>query len=97
MILPAFAHDPQSPLIVRVDLTSPADTVLELFYETSQASGYSGDRKVSQELHKGRNVVFLTLKEPTLSGRLRLDPGMIPGEYVLHDLEVRALPQDSHE
>jgi len=97
LVLPAFAFDPHSSLVVRVELTSPAETVLELFYETSQAPGYSGDRKIVHDIHKGRNVVYLTLKEAALAGRLRLDPGTVPGEYVLHGLEVRAVPLESHE
>jgi hypothetical protein len=97
LFLPAFAHDAGNTLLVRVDLTSPADTVLDLFYETRKASGYSAERVVSQPLHKGRNMVYLKLTDPSLSGRLRLDPGAVPGEYVLHGIEVRAVPRESNK
>jgi phosphoglycerol transferase len=97
LFLPAFAHDPGTALLVRVELTSPAETTLELFYETNQARGYDESRKVSHPLHRGRNEVLLKLAEPSLAGRLRLDPGAVAGEYVLHAVEVRAVPRDSQD
>jgi hypothetical protein len=93
LTLPAFAYDPQTTLLVRVDLTSPADMHLDLRYQTSRAPEYEEARKVSQLLHKGRNVVYLPVTTPGLAGRLRLDPGTVAGPYVLHSVEVRALPR----
>ena len=89
LILPAFPYDPKTTLVVRVDLTCPAATHLDIYYQTSQALAYAETRKLSHSLNQGRNVLYIPVLEPDLAGRLRLDPGTVPGEYVLHAVEVR--------
>ena len=40
-------------------------------------------------LSAGRNVLYLSIDVPDLAGRLRLEPGRCPGQFVLHGLELR--------
>ncbi len=95
LILPAFTYDPKSTLLIRVELTSPVETELDLFYQTAKEPGYSESKKLSYPLYKGRNVVLLKLTQADLAGKLRLDPGTVPGEYILHCVEIRAVPRGS--
>jgi hypothetical protein len=53
---------------------------------------YTEANSVVQPVKTGRNVVYLGLNGPDLVGRWRLDPGGVPGTYVIHNLEVRAIP-----
>jgi phosphoglycerol transferase len=94
LLLPACIYPPHTKLEVHIELTSPADTVLELFYKTRGTPAYTEKQTVSQPLSKGRNVVDLKVTEPNLMDRLRLDPGTVPGRYILHAVEVRALPRE---
>lgn len=89
IILPPFEVPERARLALRVELTAPVDTVLQLFFTTVDDPVYTASRCVSTPLVKGRNRVHLGLYEPDLAGRLRLDPGAAPGEYTLHSLEVR--------
>jgi hypothetical protein len=77
------------PLIVRIEIESPADTILQIFYTTDAAHGYSEEKSRKVALKKGENIVFLQLEEPEIEGSLRLDPGYAPGMYRLRSLEIR--------
>lgn len=89
VILPRFDFPERARLALRVDITAPTDTVLQVFFATVAEPGYLESRSVSTALRKGRNRVILELPELDLAGRLRLDPGAAPGEYTLHSFEVR--------
>jgi len=75
--------------IVRVDVTSPEDTQLQIFFQTEQYREFSLWLSRKASLKKGRNIVFLALPNIRRTEKLRLDPGTVSGEYVLHDLEIR--------
>jgi hypothetical protein len=89
IILPPFDIPERARLALRVEITAPADTVLQVFFTTVADPVFSASRCVSAPLVKGRNRVSLELPELDLAGRLRLDPGAVPGEYTLHSVEVR--------
>ena len=74
---------------VRLDLTAPADTQLELFYEVNHGP-FTADHVLSCPLPKGRSEVLLHLSDPRFTGGLRIDPGMAAGEYMLHAVGVFA-------
>jgi len=99
VLLRSTGNDPQamlSPLppadglaALRVDITSPAETVLQVYYTTRHEAGFAEERSVRQVLHKGRNEVYICLGAAGLGERLRLDPGETDGDYVLHAMELR--------
>lgn len=93
---------------VRLDISSPGETLLELFYQVRNiyqdpAQPFSAEHVVQTQLKSGRNEVLLLIDDPRFNGGLRLDPGQIPGVYSLHSLQVfsnvavsfveRAMPQ----
>lgn len=81
--------------LVRVELDSPLDTALLLEFLTARFATYSRlARGVQRPLPAGEGrVVYVKLRVPGLSGRIRLHPGLAAGSYRLRSLEVRAVPQ----
>jgi hypothetical protein len=91
LLLPEIPYDKNESCLVRVDLTVPAATVLQLFYqrEGEPSPAYTENRSIVTPLFAGRNVRILEIPAPGLVGRLRLDPGGLRGDYVLHGVELR--------
>ena len=87
-----FSFDPETggdPLLLKLVMTSPAETVMQLFYTTPDQEGYSPDRQVARELKKGKNNLLIRLPHPETQGRIRLDPGVVPGDYLIHSLVIK--------
>ena len=78
-----------------LDIDSPADTVLTVAGESDPASDEHGQWTARRGLRRGRNVLAIEL--PTAFSRMRLRPGLVPGDYVLHKLEVRSLSSEQRE
>lgn len=75
--------------IVWLDLESPTDSAVDLFYETRREPGFDRSRALQVATRAGRNRLFVELPPVDLSGRLMLRPGRVPGTYALRALEVR--------
>ncbi|HSH39781.1 MAG TPA: hypothetical protein VK993_13470 [Chthoniobacterales bacterium] len=93
LLLPEF--DARQPVIIKVVVISPTDTALQLFYKIEGQTDYSEPQSYSQPLKIGANTIYLEHNEPRTSAPLRLDPGMSPGNYLLNDIEVRAVKAGS--
>jgi hypothetical protein len=78
-------------LVLRVRIRSPAETRLQIYFTPQPDLPFSEDRSASVGLLAGRNDVYLELPAQDCRGGLRLDPGMVEGEYVIEALEIRAL------
>ncbi|MEK7996613.1 MAG: hypothetical protein AAB403_22655 [Planctomycetota bacterium] len=101
VILTSTGEDPQTELtplsllsdrryLIELDMTAPGDTVVQFFYGNRSSPGYSERNSIKTRVRKGRNRIVIQLAEPGLHGAVRFDPGMIPGEYRIHCLEVRS-------
>lgn len=77
-----------NPLLVRISLDSPATTELEFYYTTPEAGDFAADRKLHRKLRPGKNDLLFRLPHPRTAGRLRFDPGMVPGDYLLRSLTI---------
>lgn len=71
-----------------VEITTPVDTVVQLFYGTEASPGFTGDRVASVSVKAGRTRVLFEINETSLSGAFRFDPGAAPGTYIIHDFEL---------
>jgi len=93
--LPELAVPARSWALLRGELDSPLDTSLLLEFLTGRFASYSRlARGVQRPLAGGEGrVVYVKLRVPGLSGRIRLHPGLAAGSYRLRSLEVRAVPQ----
>jgi len=89
IMLPDFSAQPEMSYVMLIDITPPANTELQVFYTTSDSSDFTEDRSYRFCLIEGRNEVYVSLKDHPFGGKLRIDPGMLPGDYLLHRLEIR--------
>lgn len=71
-----------------IELTSEVETTLELFYKTIFIQEYCESNVIRKPLKPGRNKVSLVLPSNDIYGRLRLDPGCHPGNYILHNIRL---------
>jgi len=89
--LPLFTFSSEKQLMIKIDIESPADTVLQIYYATKPVPNYSEKHSIMKSLKKGNNVIFIKLPAKINTGRLRMDPGRVAGEFVLHSIEVRGI------
>ena len=88
LLLPAFKIG--QPIVMKVVISSPAATVLQLFYKHSGQPEYVPAQMQSANLVPGENTIYLEVNDPEATGALRLDPGTEAGEYLLHSVEARS-------
>jgi hypothetical protein len=86
--IPPITSKQLSQFAVRIDLTTPVDTLVEIFYTTVGAPGFTPDHIVSVPVKAGRSLVLFEINDPAFSGGLRFDPGQAPGDYILHQIEA---------
>lgn len=76
-------------LVVRLEITTPAETDLRLFYLVEGETSFLPRKSQVFSLKPGRNTVFLELSDDDIKGPLRLDPGTKAGRYRIRGLELR--------
>jgi len=91
LLLPAFEFPEQLNPVLHCELTSPEDTVLDLFYQRRAEPEYKRTRLYKLPVRRGRSSLYVELLAPDLAGRIMLRPGRHAGRYTLHTLEVRAV------
>ena len=94
VLLPFSAFPQNAKLICQIEITSPTDTAIQLFFLTEDTSDYTGEHSIARDLKKGHNIVSLPLPSSRITGRLRLDPGSTVGDYEIHKIEVRAIHEE---
>lgn len=75
---------------VHIQLSSPAVTTVEVFYNTSKAPSFDAAHSVRKPLQKGDNDVTIEFTEPDFQGGIRIDPGEVAGDYTIKLIEVWA-------
>jgi hypothetical protein len=86
--IPPITAKPGAQFAVRIDQTAPTDTLVEIFYTTAGAAGFTPDHLVSVPVKAGRSLILFEINDPAFSGGLRFDPGQAPGDYILHQMEL---------
>ena len=79
---------PLQRAIMKIDIDTPGHSILQVFYVTSDQADYAEERSVRVPTYRGRNTLLVELP-PGVAGRLRVDPGEMPGEYRLYQIELR--------
>ena len=92
--MPLFKSSSDISFIMKIDITSPANTVLQLFYTTGSEPAYTEKQSIRTDLIYGHNEVFIKLPAKDYSGSMRLDPGTTSGDYILHSIEIRGINTD---
>ena len=88
--LPPIAMTPPIQFALRVELTAPANSLAEVFYTTNTVQSFIPEHVVSLPVKAGKNVMLFEINDPEFSGGLRFDPGQVPGQYILHGVELFA-------
>ena len=74
---------------LKIDFSIPEQTVAQIFYLTDQNKDFNGEQSVLLQAEKGRNVlVFYIPEKGVKSYPIRFDPGLVPGDYIIHSIEV---------
>lgn len=87
-LLPEVFIPSNTQAVLKLVITSPANTSVQFFYSTS-SSPFSADRHVMRPIAAGKNEIFIRIYANDNITRLRLDPGLVPGNYVIHSVELR--------
>ncbi|WP_428158847.1 alginate O-acetyltransferase AlgX-related protein [Desulfobacter sp.] len=92
--LPPSKLPKNSYLCLELEMISPEDTTLEVFYQTLDTYHYSPAQSVKQRLAKGLNKIRLPIPEKGIRGdRIRIDPGTMPGLYQISSISLMSLAQ----
>ncbi len=74
---------------MKIEMTSPAATTLQLYYQTPNSPNFQEKMHLSKGVVKGANVIYLSLPQESVAKPMRLDLGKLPGEYTISSIEVR--------
>ena len=89
IMLPEFDFRKCGRLLLRIDITSPDVTTLQLFYATQATPYYTEAQSMTRQVSPARPRVFIALAADQIVDALRLDPGCCRGQYTIHSIEVR--------
>lgn len=85
-------------LVLEIDLTAPQPTDIQIWFQTDELPHLSRQQIRRAPLRRGRNQLVLEIRSDShLRPDLRLDPGLLQGEYILHSLVVRGGGDDRGE
>lgn len=88
-ILPEMKLAENKFAALKIDFSIPEQTFAQIFYLTDQSENFNGEQSVLLQAEKGRNVLIFYFPEKGVKGNsIRFDPGLVPGDYVLHSIEV---------
>jgi hypothetical protein len=94
ILLPKISMDDGRRGILRLDIDVPQGTDLQLFYRPRGVSVY-GHYHMDRFVRRGKNSIYFELSEADIAGgQLRLDPGMVAGNYLITNIEFRLLPPE---
>jgi hypothetical protein len=79
----------RGPFLVRLDVTTQTETVVQLFWKTPRVPLFCEEQSVRTHLTRGRNIRYVRIPARTVVGRIRFDPAACFGELRLHSLEIR--------
>jgi hypothetical protein len=89
---PAFIFADYPPFAnskaIQIEITTPAATNFQIFFASPAATDFVEKNSVVKLLPEGRSRSILYFPEAIISGKLRIDPGDVPGKYIIHQLEL---------
>jgi alginate O-acetyltransferase complex protein AlgJ len=95
--LPAIPEVNEWLPLIRIVLNAPGDGTVKLHWSSGpleSGEGEAGEEgSVSGTVKAGDNTLYLTLRNPTATGPLRLEFTGANGDYLLREYEVRGIPR----
>ena len=89
LLLPEVRWPPNGSIIGWIDFSVPENTTAQLFYMSGPLNDYAQEASIVQSVKRGRNIFIVNLMA-NLTGRLRFDPGKVPGDYEIHAIRLYA-------
>ena len=89
LLLPFLETSPHRMVVMKLSVTVPALTSVQLFYSRHGDPLFYEECSVNNPAYRGLNTLYLALPEDRFSGFFRLDPGNRPGRYIIHSIELR--------
>jgi len=89
-LLPQIDMFSESKLLLTFDFTSPEASTFQIFYQTEKNPFYNENNSYRIRTKKGINKISILLSAKYIIGKIRIDPGAIPGEYIFKSIEVKA-------
>lgn len=86
VLLPPFRGE---RAIAEIVIDSPADTTLRLLYRFPGQASYNPIFSITVPIKMGKNTIYAELPGPGRIAVLRLNPGEVPGEYVLRSFQAK--------
>ncbi|MEA1866796.1 MAG: sulfotransferase family 2 domain-containing protein, partial [Thermodesulfobacteriota bacterium] len=88
IIIPYFSIRKGKGILFQIDIISPINTTLTLYYTTWDAidSPYSRHRKAN--VRAGENHIMITINEQAIAGRLRFTPASQPASFEINKIEI---------
>lgn len=77
--------------VLRVEINSPAETTIQLYYQTNTMPYFTEINSYKRVIHVGNNSVYFLLPVDILQHEMRLDPVSMKGKFALRSIEIRLL------
>ena len=74
---------------MKIDIESQSNSILQVFYRLIDQRDYIEEQSVSVPIYRGYNTLLVELPVD-VTGRIRIDPGEVGGEYRLYRIELRS-------
>ncbi len=92
LLLPELPELGRRWFLLRVSLTSPKRTLIQVFYRPRGVDQFNEEHSVRAALFPGKNRVDLRFGPADVVGRIRLDPADKPSLYRVDELALYAWP-----
>ena len=79
-----------SETFVSIVMEASTETAAQLFYQTRTQHGFTGNASLTKNVSKGLNTVCFIVDDPGFNGQMRIDPGNVPGEYLIHEIVIKS-------
>jgi hypothetical protein len=71
-----------------IEITTQAATNFQFFFTSPEATQFVEKNSIIKLFPEGRSKSILYFLEAIISGKLPIDPGDVPGKYIIHQLEI---------
>lgn len=79
---------PDNPREFILDISFPAATTIQVYFSPDKSSGFDEKNSIKIKVAAGRFNVIIPIENLNRNGLLRIDPGQIAGEYIIHQIEI---------
>lgn len=79
---------PDNPREFKLDISFPAATTIQVYFSPDKSRGFDEKNSINMKVAAGRFKVIMPIENLNQNGLLRIDPGQIAGEYIIHQIEI---------